>query len=103
MLVPIYLPMLGAIQAVGLANNMMSHLGYEFLPPWVLRIPLLRWMNTATFHSMHHTNLQGNYALMFRWLDRIFATEVPHYDKTFVARRGADLPTAAPSGEPNER
>ncbi len=88
MFVPIYLPMLGAIQAVGLANNMMSHLGYEFLPPWLLRIPLLRWINTATFHSMHHTNLQGNYALMFRWLDRLFGTEVADYEEIFTHRKG---------------
>lgn len=99
MLVPMYLPMFGVIQAVGLANNMMSHLGYEFLPPWLLRIPLFRWMNTATFHSMHHTNLQGNYALMFRWLDRLFGTEIPGYEKTFAERKGTVQTDPTGSGE----
>jgi Delta7-sterol 5-desaturase len=91
--VPIYLPMLGVLHGVGLANNVMSHLGYEFLPRWLLRVPLLRWMNTSTFHNMHHTSSRGNYALMFRFWDRMLGTELPTYEATFI-KRGAALRTA---------
>lgn len=87
--VPMYLPMLGVLQVVGLANNMMSHLGYEFLPSWLLRVPVLRWMNSATFHSMHHAEFHGNYSLMFRWLDRLFGTELRNYEQTFTERAGS--------------
>lgn len=93
LLVPIYLPMLGALHAIGLINNVMSHLGYEFLPRWLLRVPLLRWINTATFHNLHHTSSRGNYGLMFRLWDRLLGTELPNYEETFL-KRGAALQTA---------
>lgn len=88
LVVPIHLPMLGVLQGIGLANNVMSHLGYEFLPRWLLRVPLLRWLNTSTFHNLHHTSLRGNYGLMFRLWDRWLGTEVPDYETRFVARGG---------------
>jgi sterol desaturase/sphingolipid hydroxylase (fatty acid hydroxylase superfamily) len=96
LLVPIYLPMLGVAQAVGLANNVMSHLGYEFLPRWFIKVPPFRWMNTATFHSLHHTRLNGNYSLLFRFWDRLFGTEVPGYEQAFL-ERGAALDAARPA------
>jgi sterol desaturase/sphingolipid hydroxylase (fatty acid hydroxylase superfamily) len=84
--VPIYLPMLGVVQGIGLANNVMSHLGYEFLPRWILRVPLLRWINTSTFHNLHHTSFNGNYGLMFRFWDRLFGTELSDYESTFLRK-----------------
>lgn len=84
--VPIFLPMLGVLHAVGLINNIMSHLGYEFLPRWLLRVPLLRWINTSTFHNLHHSSFRGNFGLMFRFWDRVFGTELPNYEKTFLER-----------------
>lgn len=98
-LVPMYLPVLGVAQVVGLANNVMSHLGYEFLPRWYNKIPPFCWMNTATFHSMHHTKFHGNYGLLFRVWDRLFGTELPGYKQAFL-ERGAALraPHVAPAG-----
>ena len=87
---PIYLPALGVLQVLGMMNNIMSHLGYEFLPRWYTRIPPFRWMNTATFHNLHHTKLNGNYGLFFRFWDRALGTEVPEYEETFL-KRGAAL------------
>jgi Delta7-sterol 5-desaturase len=86
LLVPIYIPMLGVLHAVGLANNVMSHLGYEFLPKSLVRIPLIRWMNTSTFHNLHHSSFNGNYGLMFRFWDRMLSTELPNYEETFLKR-----------------
>lgn len=83
---PIPVAAIGVVQVVGLANNVMSHLGYEFLPRWLLRVPLLRWTNTATFHSLHHTRLNGNYGLHSRLWDRLLGTEVPEYEKRFLQR-----------------
>lgn len=91
LVVPIYLPMLGVLHGIGLANNVMSHLGYEFLPRWLLRVPLLRWINTSTFHNLHHTSYRGNYGLMFRFWDRAFGTELTNYEAMFL-ERGAVLP-----------
>ncbi len=91
--VPLYLPVFGVVQVVGTANNVMSHLGYELFPRWLLRIPGLRWINTATFHSLHHTELRGNYGLFFRFWDRLFGTEVPGYEQAFL-ERGRAVPSS---------
>ncbi len=86
LVVPIYLPVLGALQALGLANNVMSHLGYELFPRWLLRVPGLRWTNTATFHSLHHTQVDKNFALHFRCWDRLMKTESEDYERVFAER-----------------
>jgi sterol desaturase/sphingolipid hydroxylase (fatty acid hydroxylase superfamily) len=93
LLVPLWIPMLGVLTGIGLANNVMSHLGYEFLPRWLVRVPGLRWMNTSTFHNMHHANFKGNYGLMFRLWDRLLGTELPGYEAAF-AQRGQVTPGA---------
>jgi Delta7-sterol 5-desaturase len=102
LVVPIYLPMLGVLHGIGLANNVMSHLGYEFLPRWLLRVPLLRWINTSTFHNLHHTSYRGNYALMFRLWDRVLGTELPNYESTFL-QRGAALRNEPPTPQSSPR
>jgi Delta7-sterol 5-desaturase len=89
--VPIYLPMVGALHAIGLANNVMSHLGYEFFPRWLMRVPVLRWINTSTFHNLHHSTFKGNYGLMFRIWDRMLGTELPNYEAVFKERGAALL------------
>lgn len=85
MLVPLPVTVLAATQAVGLINNVMAHLGYELLPAWWVRAPLLRWTNTATFHSQHHSSPRGNYGLFTRVWDRVFGTENPTYEEAFAA------------------
>lgn len=98
MLVPTSMPVLAGLQIIGLSNNVMSHLGYEFLPRWFARVPPFSWLNTSTFHNLHHTQLNANYGLMFRWWDKVFGTEAPDYTDRFV-QRGAALPEAAPAPE----
>ncbi len=92
---PVPMMALGVLQVIGLLNNVMAHLGYEFLPRWILRVPLLRWTNTATFHSLHHTRSRGNFGLHSRLWDRLFGTEIPDYEDVFV-RRGTE--TGSTSG-----
>jgi Delta7-sterol 5-desaturase len=100
LVLPIYMPMLGVMHGVGLLNNIMSHLGYELFPRWLMRVPLLRWINTSTFHNLHHTSFRGNYALMFRFWDRMLGTELPNYEAVFL-ERGSALKPAPPS--PSQR
>jgi sterol desaturase/sphingolipid hydroxylase (fatty acid hydroxylase superfamily) len=90
-LLPLPAASLAMLQVIGLANNMMAHLGYEFAPRGALRIPLLRLTNTATFHSLHHTRLHGNYGLHSRFWDRLFGTELPEYEKVFLQRGEAPV------------
>jgi sterol desaturase/sphingolipid hydroxylase (fatty acid hydroxylase superfamily) len=100
-LLPIPMASLAALQVIGLANNVMSHLGYEFLPRWILKVPLLRWTNTATFHSLHHTRSRGNFGLHMRFWDRLFGTELPEYEQVFVDR-GCGKQTREPSNQQEE-
>lgn len=92
---PIPMAALGVLQVIGLANNVMAHLGYELLPRWILRVPLLRWTNTATFHSLHHTRSRGNFGLHSRLWDRLFGTELPEYEQVFLTRGAAPPSTEA--------
>jgi Delta7-sterol 5-desaturase len=75
-LVPTALPVLTAVQIFGLAKNLEGHLGYELWPSWMYRVPLLRAMTNSTYHNDHHARFNGNYALNFRYLDRLFATDL---------------------------
>ncbi|MCK6518526.1 sterol desaturase family protein [Myxococcota bacterium] len=84
LLVPLSMPALMVTQLIGTANNLMAHLGYELLPVWWIRAPGLRWTNTATFHSLHHTQLKGNYGLFTRLWDRLLGTELSGYEAAFV-------------------
>lgn len=83
---PIPIAALTTLQVVGLANNLMAHLGYDFLPRWILKVPILRWTNTATFHSLHHTRSRGNFGLHSRVWDRLFGTEISDYEQVFLER-----------------
>ena len=86
---PIPMPALALVQVVGLLNNVNSHLGYELLPSWWVKIPPFKWTASSTYHNLHHQKLKGNYALFFRFWDRIFGTELPGYDMAFVDRSEA--------------
>ena len=92
--VPLPVAVLMAAQGIGLLNNVMAHLGHELLPSWWTRAPLLRWTNTATFHSLHHERFQGNYGLFTRIWDRLLGTELDGYELAF-----ADAHRATPETE----
>lgn len=93
---PIPMVALAALQVIGLANNVMAHLGYEFLPAWILKVPVLRWTNTATFHSLHHTRSRGNFGLHTRFWDRLLGTEIPDYERVFIQRGGISVSGSSP-------
>ncbi|MFY7992355.1 MAG: sterol desaturase family protein [Bacteriovoracaceae bacterium] len=85
--VPIDLRALFVMQILGTINNIMSHLGHEFLPLKLIKIPILKNVNTATYHSMHHLHYNGNYGLLTRVWDRMFGTELEGYEKNYERRK----------------
>jgi sterol desaturase/sphingolipid hydroxylase (fatty acid hydroxylase superfamily) len=85
LLVPMSLKVLMVAQAFGLMVNIVSHLGYEFLPRWWLKVPVLNMSSSATYHSLHHSKFNGNYGLMFRFWDRLMGTEVDNYVQVFTS------------------
>lgn len=75
MLMPVSSAALGVVQALGMFNNIKSHLGYELFPGF-FRVPPFNMLVTATNHSLHHTQYNGNYGLFFRFWDIVCGTEL---------------------------
>ncbi|MEM5564169.1 sterol desaturase family protein [Psychroserpens sp. AS72] len=70
---------------ISLGFNIMGHLGYEFLPSWFIKHPILKWINTSTHHNMHHQKANANYGLYFNFWDTLMKTNHKHYHKKFYA------------------
>ena len=64
---PISMTALGIVQALGTMNNLKSHLGYELFPRFFSKKFPFNIFVTATNHSLHHTQYDGNYGLFFRF------------------------------------
>ncbi|MDF1675108.1 MAG: sterol desaturase family protein [Vicingaceae bacterium] len=65
-----------------LLYNVYGHLGYEIFPNWVIRSKIGKWLNTSTYHNMHHKHFNGNYGLYFRFWDKLLYTIHPDYERT---------------------
>lgn len=83
MVMPISITALGVVQVLGTFNNLKSHLGYELFPGFFSKVPPFHMLVTATNHSLHHTQYQGNYGLFFRFWDIVCGTELNTTNSTF--------------------
>ncbi|HZZ71425.1 MAG TPA: sterol desaturase family protein [Pirellulales bacterium] len=54
--------------------NIAGHTGFELVPKWISRAPVLRWFNTVTHHDAHHTNVRVNYGAFLNVWDRWMGT-----------------------------
>jgi ring-1,2-phenylacetyl-CoA epoxidase subunit PaaE len=84
-IMPVSLAALGIVQALGMFNNIKSHLGYEFYPKFFADIPGLNMLVTSTNHNLHHTRYNGNYGLMIRFWDIVCGTEIKETQDIFRA------------------
>lgn len=82
MLMPVSVTALGIMQVLGTFNNLKSHLGYELFPNFFRAAPF-NMLVTATNHSLHHTQYNGNYGLFFRFWDIVCGTELNATNSTF--------------------
>jgi ring-1,2-phenylacetyl-CoA epoxidase subunit PaaE len=76
LVMPISMTALGVMQVLGTLNNLKSHLGFELFPKFFTAAPF-NVLVTATNHSLHHTQYNGNYGLFFRFWDVVCGTELP--------------------------
>jgi ring-1,2-phenylacetyl-CoA epoxidase subunit PaaE len=83
MVMPISMSVLSVMQVVGTFNNLKSHLGFELFPGFFKHAPF-NMLVTATNHSMHHTQYNGNYGLFFRFWDLACNTELSTTTATFT-------------------
>lgn len=82
MVMPVSMTALGIMQVLGTFNNLKSHLGYELFPNFFNAAPF-NMLVTATNHSLHHTQYNGNYGLFFRFWDIVCDTELHSTKSTF--------------------
>lgn len=79
-------------------NGMIGHSGFEFAAGPSSRTP---WpLASVTFHDMHHSTFNYNYANHFSLWDRLMGTIHPNYDKAVVTMEeriagGGDTPDKA--------
>ncbi len=92
-LIPIYAPVLLAVQLWGLFDNVKAHLGYEFYPA-MWNKSWFRFLTSSTHHNMHHSKFNGNYGVHFRFWDKLLGTEFEDYETEFdqiqVRKKKAD-------------
>jgi ring-1,2-phenylacetyl-CoA epoxidase subunit PaaE len=83
LLMPVSMTALAVMQVLGTFNNLKSHLGYELFPNFFNASPF-NLLVTATNHSLHHTQYNGNYGLFFRFWDIACDTELNTTGSTFA-------------------
>jgi len=83
-----------AYLAFNLAFGLVAHLGVEPAPKLWLRLPLLRYVSTSTFHAEHHMDRFHNFGFYLLVWDRLFGTLSPDYLADFSQATGAIPATA---------
>ncbi len=78
-LFPVHWSALIVYQVLSLIMNVIGHLGYEIIPESWSGHWLLKWKTPSTHHNMHHSHVNGNYTLYFRFWDVWMGTEFKEY------------------------
>ncbi len=63
--------------------GMLGHMNTEIFPANWLRIPVLKFIATATFHYQHHEQEQYNFGFYTTFWDSVFGTLAPDYQQQF--------------------
>jgi sterol desaturase/sphingolipid hydroxylase (fatty acid hydroxylase superfamily) len=88
-LVPLPPLVLIALRALDHVNGTFGHCGFEYFASRAARSPSP--MLCTIYHDLHHSAFRYNYANFFSYLDRLFGTIHPDYD-----RRVDELAASAP-------
>lgn len=64
--------------------NAIGHGNVEFFPKWYVNSPLKWVVYSPSFHSLHHSRWEGNYALFMPVYDWLFGTVEPESDILFI-------------------
>jgi aldehyde decarbonylase len=63
--------------------NSIGHCNFEFFPKWYLNSPLKWVVYSPSFHSLHHSRWEANYALFMPIYDWLFDTVAEESDVLF--------------------
>ncbi len=73
--------------------NSIGHANVEFFPKWYVRSPLKWLVYSPSFHSLHHSRWEANYALFMPMYDWLFGTVAPESDVLFQRAQAGRGPT----------
>ena len=76
--------------SLNLAFGLVGHLGVEPAPGAWLRVPMLRYVSTSTFHAEHHMDRDHNFGFYLLVWDRLFGTLSPDYQADFERSKGRE-------------
>jgi lathosterol oxidase len=86
--VPIHPLALAAAGVYMFVTGILLHSGYEFFPRGFTQRRLVGWVNTSTYHNMHHQYVTGNYGTWFVYWDYLMDTNHRDYHRRFDAIKG---------------
>lgn len=76
--------------AFNLIFGLVGHLGVEPAPGAWVRLPVIRYISTSTFHAEHHQDKGHNFGFYTLLWDRLFGTLSPEYLHDFNRATGAE-------------
>jgi sterol desaturase/sphingolipid hydroxylase (fatty acid hydroxylase superfamily) len=83
---PIHRGVLALFSILNLMSSVIGHLSIELYPRRWAQHPVLKWINTATYHNDHHQHYRCNYGNYFMFWDRLMKTEHPRRDSKDLAQ-----------------
>ena len=99
--IPIHAGAILFILTVMTLAAVLNHSGWEILPKWWLKGPPGRHLITAAHHDLHHKNPRTNYALYFRFWDKLMGTDVMESEYDFLQTNPAGQ-TLTPSQQASQ-
>jgi len=85
LVVPIHVGAILLILTVMTLAAVFNHSGWEVFPKWWLKRWPGRHLITAAHHDLHHKPPRTNYALYFRFWDKLMGTDVMESEYDFLA------------------
>lgn len=84
MIIPIHVGGVLLILLIMTLNAVLNHSGYEVFPTWWLKGWPGRNLITAAHHDLHHKRYTYNYALYFRFWDKLMGTDIMESEYDFL-------------------
>jgi sterol desaturase/sphingolipid hydroxylase (fatty acid hydroxylase superfamily) len=84
LLLPIHISGILFILTLMTFAAVLNHSGYEILPKWWLRAWPGKTLITAAHHDLHHKHFSCNYALYFRFWDKLMGTDIMESEYDFL-------------------
>lgn len=72
-----------AYLALNVVFGTIGHSGVEPFPRLIIKIPILKYIGTSTFHANHHEHSAYNFGFYTLIWDKLFGTLAPEYDQKF--------------------